>query len=321
MDITVIIVSHNTREMTLECIDSVIRETSSVQYEIIAFDSGSTDGSVDAIKAKFPNIMLLTSSIDVGFASANNFVAKYAHGRYLLLLNPDTVVLDHAIDRLYEFAIANPTCRIWGGRTLSRNRSLNPSSCWRHANVWSVFCWLVGLSLMTRSKLFNWEGYGGWKRDCVRAVDIVTGCFFLIGRDFWDQLGGFDPIFFMYGEEADMCLRARKLGARPTFTPTATIIHYGGASYPDRVEHIIHIMAGRLTLMRRHWSPVSYWIGRALLYAAPIIRWASYGVIAAILKNPTYWRTAGTWHDVWRNSSQWINGWPDRPRTPNRTSE
>jgi N-acetylglucosaminyl-diphospho-decaprenol L-rhamnosyltransferase len=224
MDITIIIVTHNTRDMTTECIRSVFEQTTSVRYELIVFDSGSTDGSSEAIRSQFPTVKLITSIEDEGFGNANNIASKGAQGRRLLLLNPDTVILDHAIDRLNEFANGAPECGIWGGRTVFADGSLNPTSCWRFATLWSVFCWAVGLNKF-KSDFFNPEAYPRWKRDTVRSVDMVTGCFFLIDRDLWEALGGFDRAFFMFGEEADLCMRARKLGARPKITPAATIIH------------------------------------------------------------------------------------------------
>src|SRR4051794_33543112 len=118
MDLTIIVVTHNTREMTIECIRSILEQTTDVQYELIVFDSASTDGSSEAIREQFPTVRVITSPQNVGFAKANNIAARSANGRRLLLINPDTVVLDHAIDRLNQFANLTPECRIWGGRTL-----------------------------------------------------------------------------------------------------------------------------------------------------------------------------------------------------------
>ena len=309
MDMSIIIVTHNTREMTLECIRSVIRETKTTRYELIVFDSGSTDDSVEAIRLAFPHISLITSPKDIGFANANNISAKTARGRRLLLLNPDTVILDGAIDQLHAFAQANPECRIWGGRTVFADGSLNPGSCWRYSTLWSVFCYATGLSTLKSSSLFNPESYGGWKRDTVRAVDIVSGCFFLIDRDMWQELNGFDPVFFMYGEEADLCSRAQKLGARPMITPAATIIHHGGASYPDEAERTVHLLTGRVTLMRLQWSALPRFLGRYLYYMIPLTRWLGYSVAAVLLNRAKYRPRARVWGEVWQNRQVWIRGW------------
>ena len=125
--LTIIIVSYNTSEMTLECIRSVYRETTSINFEIIVLDNNSSDNSVEAIASEFPKMNLISSKINYGFAKGNNIAAKEAKGDFLLLLNPDTVVLDRAIDNLIEFAVNNAQAEIWGGKTLFGDGSLNPA--------------------------------------------------------------------------------------------------------------------------------------------------------------------------------------------------
>ncbi len=311
MDVTIIVVTHNTHDMTIECIRSILEQTTDVQYELIVFDSASTDGSPEAIRERFPTVNLIASAQNVGFGKANNLAAKGAQGRRLLLINPDTVVLDHAIDCLNEFANTTPECRIWGGRTIFADGSLNPASCWKDATPWSVFCWAVGLNLFKSSMFFNPEAYPRWKRDSVRSVDIVSGCFFLIDRDLWQELGGFDPAFFMYAEEADLCIRARKLGAHPKITPGATIIHYGGASYPRKSEFRIQMLAGRVTLMDRHWSAFSRTIGRGLYTLMPLTRWLMYTAAAALLRKAVYHEKALEWNKVWADRWRWVHGWTE----------
>ena len=209
VDLTIIVVSFNTRDMTLDCLRSIERQTRDISYEVIVVDNSSIDGSAQAISDEFPLINLIASDSNLGFAKANNVAADKARGRRILLLNPDTVVIDRAIDRLFAFAEANNACRVWGGRTLFADGSLNPTSCWGRMSLWSLSCFALGLTYFApKSSIFSPEAYGGWDRDTVRHVDIVTGCFLMIDRDLWKQLGGFDPLFFMYGEEADLCRRA-----------------------------------------------------------------------------------------------------------------
>jgi N-acetylglucosaminyl-diphospho-decaprenol L-rhamnosyltransferase len=187
--------------------------------------------------------------------------------------------------------------------------TLNPASCWRRMTLWSVFCYATGLSLLRGSSLFNSEGYGGWKRDSIRAVDVVVGCFLLIDRDLWKQLHGFDQVFFMYGEEADLCHRARQLGARPTITPTATIIHYGAASEPDVPDKRIKLLAGKITLMKRQWFASSAFLGRLLYLTIPITRSVVFGALGSLLGRNDFQRTAQIWRKVWRGRQRWANGW------------
>ena len=123
-------------------------------------------------------------------------------------------------------------------------------------SVWSLFSRAVGLTMLfPRSERLNPEPYGDWQRDSVREVDIVTGCLLLIDRPLWDELGGFDERYFMYGEEADLCHRATVRGAAPVMTPEATIVHYGSAS--DTGNKASAVAAARITLIREHWSPLA----------------------------------------------------------------
>jgi GT2 family glycosyltransferase len=311
-DVSIVIVSYQTRDMTLACIRSVIEQTSTTSYEIIVLDNASTDGSADAIRSQFPTLTLIASDENLGFARANNVAAARARGRRLLLLNPDTVVLDQAIDRLQAFASKHPDHGIWGGRTVFGDGTLNPASCWRRATLWSVFCRTFGLTQFRNSPLFNWEGYGGWGRDTEREVDIVTGCFFLVERGLWDRCHGFDPVFFMYGEEADLCLRARHLfGARPMITPDATIIHYGHASEPHAVEQKIKVFAGRVSLMQRHQTALSVQACQMLYMATVLSRMVLFGTAAVMTGQPKMQRSAQVWFQIWRARERWINGWTD----------
>ena len=277
--LTIIVVSYNTREMTLACLRSV-RDQTRTPHEVIVVDNASSDGSAAAIAAEFPDMRLIAETENHGFARANNLAAGRARGEYLLLLNPDTVVLDGAVDTLLAFAGANPEAKIWGGRTLNADRSLNPTCCWGRMTLWNVFCRTVGLSgIFPRSAVFNAEAYGGWDRDSVRPVDIVTGCFLMIGRDFWTELGGFDATYFMYGEEADLCLRAARLGARPRFTPDAEIVHYDGASETVRADRMVRILRAKAQVIRDHFPGVQRPLGLLIFRLWPFSRWLAASAV------------------------------------------
>jgi N-acetylglucosaminyl-diphospho-decaprenol L-rhamnosyltransferase len=249
--LSVIIVSFNTRELTLAAIDAVLRQLGS-DGEIIVVDNASTDGSASAIARDFPQVNLLALDDNIGFARANNLAAKQARGRLLLLLNPDTLLQPGAIAAMLDFARRRPDARIWGGRTLRPDGRPDPRSCARRPSLWSVFSVSVGLaSLFPGSTFCNPEAMPNWGRDDERDVDIVIGCFLMIGRSDWQSLHGFDPAFFMYGEEVDLCLRARAIGARPAICPEARIIHFDGASQ-DAAPRMVQVLAARILNCRRH---------------------------------------------------------------------
>lgn len=300
---SILIVSYNTRQMTLECLASGFAQTNPGTFEVVVIDNASEDGSADAIEREFgERVRLIRSTVNLGFAAANNLAARHARGDFLLLLNPDTVVLDRAIDRLVAFAEERPAAGIWGGRTVFADGSLNPTSCWRRPTLWSLLCQAAGLaSLFRKSRVFNPEAMGGWKRDTMREVDIVTGCFLLIRRSLWERLGGFDPAFFMYGEEADLCLRARALGIRPIVTPDATIVHHGGASETVRADKMVRLLQAKVLLIRRHWPMGRREAGAMLLRLWPLTRMWAWRFAAA------FGASGGleTWREVWRRRAEW----------------
>jgi GT2 family glycosyltransferase len=310
IDVSIIIISYNTREMTLAAIDSVVRETTAISYEIIVVDNASSDGSADAIAAHPVKARLFALTDNIGFGRANNFGTQHASGDYVLLLNPDTVVINGAIDTLVAFAKANRRAMIWGGRTLFGDMSLNPSSCWGRLSPWSLICRVTGLTaIFPKSELFNPEAYGAWRRDRAREVDIVSGCFLLIPRPIWLALGGFDEAFFMYGEEADLCLRAKRIGAQPMVTPEATIIHYGGASEKTRTGKFVKLLSAQATLIDRHWPAPLRDIGQHLLTLWPLSRWIALSVSARVTGSADHRDAADTWRAIWGARGRWQFGY------------
>lgn len=308
--LSIIVVSYNTREMTLACLTSIERETRLRNYEVIVVDNASSDGSASAIEKHPLNVRLLSLDENVGFARANNLGAMYARGEFILLLNPDTLVLDGAIDRIVSFARNNRDCGIWGGRTQFADGRLNPSSCWRRMSLWSLTCAATGLSkLLPDSNLFNPEAYGGWDRDTVAEVDIVSGCFFLIDAVLWRKLKGFDARFFMYGEEADLCLRAEKFGAGPKITPAARIVHYGGASERSKAGKLVKLLAAKMTLIRRHFHPLAKPFGILLLSLWPLSRAVLFSVSCIVTRLASQRERCESWRGVWGAKGAWIRGY------------
>ncbi len=257
-----IVVSYNTRDLTRACLASVFDQTRPGSFEVLVVDNASADGSADMIAHEFPAARLYRLDQNIGFAPANNLAAADARGEFILLLNPDTVVLDHAIDRLVEFARRTPDAGVWGGRTVFEDGSLNATSCWGPQSAWSNLSRGLGLgAIFNGSRLFDPESLGWWDRNSVREVATISGCFFLIRASLWRELGGFDPRFIMYGEEVDLCIRARARGARPTFTPESTIIHLGGRSEAVKADQVVRQFVARARLMRKHFSPIGARVG------------------------------------------------------------
>jgi N-acetylglucosaminyl-diphospho-decaprenol L-rhamnosyltransferase len=149
--VSIIVVSYNTREQTIACLESVLAQTKNTSFELIVVDNASVDGSKEAIEQSVPSGRLIASTVNLGFAAANNLAAKHATGEYLLLLNPDTVILDDAIGKLVAFSRRYEDAQIWGGRTLFGDLTLNPSSCSRRMTIWNQFCRATGLGAALKS--------------------------------------------------------------------------------------------------------------------------------------------------------------------------
>lgn len=307
-ELSIIVISYNTREMTLACLESVHAETST-PFELVVVDNASTDGSPEAIAERFPDAILLAESRNHGFGPAHDVALPHATAPWLLLLNPDTVVLDGAIDKLLAFAKRTPQAGIWGGRTVFADGQLNPTSAWGRMTLFSTISRLFGLSaIFRRSAFFNSEALGDWDRSTEREVDIVTGCFFLMRRADWDRLGGFDPAFVMYGEEADLCLRAQRLGFRPRVTPEATIVHHGGASEAVRADKMVRLMRAKTELVARHFAPGTRRIGKLLFALWPLSRALAWRAIA-LTGRAGATDNAAIWREVWNRRTEWRTGY------------
>lgn len=308
-ELTVIVVSYNTRTLTLAALRTLFAQTRQTRMRVVVFDNASSDGSADAIAAEFPEVELIRSPDNVGFAKANNIVAAEAETEWLLLLNPDTEVHDGAVDKLMDFARAHPDAGIYGGRTVFPDGTLNIASCWMRMTPWSVFCKTLGLSaLAPNSELFNPEAMGGWKRDTVRHVDIVVGCFFLIRRELWDRLDGFDLRYFMYGEEADLCLRAARLGYRPMITPDAEIMHIVGAASKTLGRKVVLLAKARATLIRDHWPRPWVPFGLAMTWAWIGIRSGAFRLLSLLGLRKAESKAAA-WTEAWQARRDWLKGY------------
>ena len=188
------------------------------------------------------------------------------------------------------------------------------------SRLWSLFCRVTGLAIAFRSSpFFNPEEIGTWDRSEEREVKVVQGSFLLITRKLWDELGGFDPIFVMYGDEQDLCLRAIANGAQPRMTPEATIIHYHGAS-SKRADREIMTLKAKATMIRRHFPDWQKPLGYFLLSMWPWSRMVSGGILARITGKAQLAEAATRWRTVWEARADWKAGYTrpayDVPTTP-----
>lgn len=230
--LSVIVVSYNTRELTLRCLRELGQhlEAEALSHEIWVIDNASQDGSADAVAREFPHVNLLASPDNLGFGAANNLAFERAHGQFLLLLNSDAFVHEGALTQMVEFLCDPAKARVGavGPRLLNEDGSLQVS-CWKFPSP--ARSWLESLGV---ARLLGahpqWGDYYRWAHDERRSVDFVIGACLLVRREVYEEIGGFDPAFFLYAEETDWQRRMREQGWDIVFLPDANVTHLAGAS-------------------------------------------------------------------------------------------
>lgn len=297
--VSVVIVSYNSGRWLPGCLESLIDGSI---LEVIVVDNGSTDGSADIVADSWPDVRLVRNTANVGFAAAVNQGSVLAAGRYLLMVNPDGYVQPGAVDELMRFIESDGNHVIVGGRTITTTGDLDPRSCWAAPTLWGLFCSAIVLSTATRGHwLFDPEAMGRYGRDEPRTVDIVSGCLLMIAIADWRRLGGFDERYFVYGEDADLCLRATALtGRRCAITPDAVMTHVGGASSATTADKHELVLRGRITVVRRHIRGRRGAVGARLIVIGVGVR--------AVLEGAGLGRDTN-WSQVWRRRRRWRDGY------------
>ena len=306
--VDIILVSYNTAEYTVRAIESVFEQTKHTDVNLIVVDNASSDDSVARIRRAFPDITLIETGANLGFAGGVNVGAKAGNAEYVLLLNPDTAILDGAIDTLVDFAKNHPQSGIWGGVTLNDDLSLNPNNARARIDFRTLLFSALGLSkLFNSSCFFNHDNYGCWDRKTERDVDVITGCFFLTPRTLWESLEGLDETFFMYAEEADYCIRAIDKGHQPRVTPNARIIHHGGLSEANLSGKMIKLLKGKSHFIKKHEPRWKQPIYRGLLLTHVFNKYLSSG-LAAFLKQDAK-PAHNEWKKIFEQRQTWLAGY------------
>jgi len=228
MMLSVIIVSYNTRQMTLDCLRTLYAGLGGLSAEVFVVDNASTDGSPAAVREAFPQVTLIANDHNAGFGAANNQAIGCARGEFLLLLNSDAFPEPGAIPALVEYLQAHPRTGVVGPKLLNADGS-RQLSCFRFPTpglAWRENLW-ISAALPNHPILGD---YRRWAHDAEREVDWVIGACLLVRKKACDEAGGFDERFFMYSEETDWQQRIRRSGWKIAFTPTAQVTHLGGAS-------------------------------------------------------------------------------------------
>jgi len=261
VNLSIIILSYNTKDLTLACLESIksnySKELEKKEFEIIVVDNASTDGSSSAIsnfQFSVYNLKLIQSKENLGFGKGCNLGAKSATGRYLLFLNSDTQVLDNGFLKMIEYLDKNNKVGVLGGKIRNNDGSLQPSA--------GKFYNLFNLSLMLLG--FERLGFLRSSPEKIEKVDWVSGACMMIRKEIFKKLSGFDEELFMYVEDMEICFRAWKLGYETYFYPNIKLSHKSHGS-SNRTFAIINIYKGILYFYSKHKTRLEYKIAKALL--------------------------------------------------------
>jgi GT2 family glycosyltransferase len=235
VDISVVIVSWNARRYLDLCLASLMDAPPRRAMEVLVVDNASADGTPEMVESKYPWVKLIKSKENLGFSKGNNIAIRQCQGRYIALVNPDVVVFPGCLDTLSDFLDQNPRVGNVGPRVFNPDMT-QQSTCRRFPTLWNNFCSAARLeSIFKGSRFFAGEHMFYFSHDRTLAVDVIVGCFSMIRRETFDEVGLLDEDLFMYGDDVDWCRRARNAGWDVVFYPEARAIHDRGkttAPYP-----------------------------------------------------------------------------------------
>lgn len=252
IDLSIIIVSYNTKDILRECLSSVFRYLPKrIQYEVIIVDNASSDGSIEMMKKEFPKITVIENKENVGFSKANNTGVEKAKGKYILFLNSDTKIMHDVFTEMIRFMEKRQEAGAATCRVELPTEELDDASHRGFPTPWNAFCHFSGLSrIFPRSRIF--AGYSlGWEDlSKTHEIDACAGAFMIVRQDAGEEIGWWDEDFFWYGDDLDFCYRLKEKGWKIYYVPTVSIMHYKGVSGGIK-SHSQHLTTADLETKRR----------------------------------------------------------------------
>lgn len=287
VDLSVVIISFNTKDLTLSCVDSVIKNTRGINYEVVMVENGSSDGSVEALRSlQGTKVRLIENKKNLGFAVANNQAWKKALGKYVLFLNSDTLITDNVLGEMVEWMGKNATVGIASCMLKNKDGSIQPTGGYFPALL-SVFSWMTIQDLPfvdalikpfhpLHIKSFFAKGTDFYRKE--KELDWVTGAFLFTRKVILEEVNGWDDNYFMYVEEVDLCFRIKKTGWRVRYLPEWDIIHYGGASGTKELS-VVSEFKGLKRFYKKFYPSWQYPLLRLILKIGALGRIVLFGIL------------------------------------------
>ena len=256
MEVSVIIVNYNVRQFLENALTSIRRAMEGLEGEVIVVDNASDDGSTEMVKAKFPDVILIENRKNLGFATSNNIALRRARGKYLLLINPDTIVQEDTLRVMLAFFAETPDAGLAGCKILNPDGSLQLACRRTYPTPWVAFTKTFGLSsLFPGSRLFGKYNLTFLNENETYPVDAVSGSFMMVTREVLEAVGGLDESFFMYGEDLDWCYRVTQAGFKVYYVHGTKIVHYKGESTRrSDIDELKHFYGAMQLFVGKHFA-------------------------------------------------------------------
>ena len=260
--ISIVIVNYNVKDFLLQCLRSIENSVVNVGVETIVVDNNSGDGSVEFLRPLFPNVQFFDLKENLGFGRANNYGFKHAKGKYILILNPDTILEPNTLQIMLDYMNAHPDVGISGCKALNPDGTFQLACRRGFPSPWASFCKLFGLqSFFPKSKLFAQYNQTFRSIDETYFIDAVIGAFMFAAKEVIEKTQGFDEDFFMYGEDLDLCYRTQKLGYKIAYVHTAQMIHFKGESAKrSSMNEIKRFYEAMEIFVKKHYSGSAFFL-------------------------------------------------------------
>lgn len=287
MDLSIVIVSYNTVDLLRDCLNSIYKTTKKIKYDIWVVDNQSKDGSPDMVAAEFPEVNLIRNPINGGFSQANNLaIEQCKNSKYILLLNPDTVVLDGTLENCVKKMNEDEKIGALGCKVVLESGKLDRACKRGFPSPWNSLCYFLKLDkLFPGNKKFGGYNATYIHEDEESEIECLVGAFMMVRQEAITKVGMLDDTFFMYGEDIDWCYRIKEAGFKNYYYPKEKIMHYKGESSKKQSTKMIGVFHKSMIIFyNKHYKDKNNFIVNGLTYLGIYLKWGSSLIINALRK-------------------------------------